>query len=630
MSANDNLVLRIRAILLGIVIVLIQSIVAPYNNYVVQGPSFSGNHFPTISVFILGILTALNLLFRKIKPGSELNPAELAAIWMMSLVTAGIPSKGLLRNLLPMLVAHTYFATPENQWTELFEKDLHPWLVVKDKKAIMDFFEGSDKLVPWGSWMGPLIFWSVFVLVLYFTIVCICIILRSRWVDQERLSFPLLQLPLEMVTTPFFKNKLMWFGLAIPAFVYAINGLNRHFPFIPSIPLTFNIYSYFTNKPWSALGLWPPARIIILFSIIGIAYLVPTEISLSIWFFYLFYKSQQIAASALAIPLPHTAGQSMGSILVIAFYILWKARRSVKAAILNLIFPKRKEDTQEPLDRKYAFLGIIGGIAVLVMLLVWIEADIHISLIVIILYFLVSIVLTWMIVQGGLLRVQVPFYPSEYLEHPFGIRTIGYKNLTILTIPQHALMRDWWEIPMPNIMHALRMPGLVKTNHRRFLLLIAIALVIGIGASYYSSLTLIYNKGGLNLGYGDVWGCRQPYRKIANFLVNPTGLNREYSGGMLLGSLLTCVMLILRSRFLWWPLHPIGYALGASHSPYTIWSSFLIAWIIKYVVLKAGDIGTYRRYRPFFLGLVFGEYSMAGIWMIVSMITNVSYNFFPW
>ena len=183
---------------------------------------------------------------------------------------------------------------------------------------------------------------------------------------------------------------------------------------------------------------------------------------------------------------------------------------------------------------------------------------------------------------------------------------------------------------MPNIMHTLKMPDLVKTGHRRFLFLAAAAIIIGLGVSYYSSLSLIYSEGGLNLGYGEVWGSRQPYIRTASFLLNPSGPNREYSVGMVMGSIVTCIMLVLRSRFLWWPLHPIGYALGASHSPYTIWSSFLVAWVIKYTVLKAGEMGTYRRFRPFFLGLVLGEYSMAGVWMVISMLTRVSYNFFPW
>ena len=213
-----------------------------------------------------------------------------------------------------------------------------------------------------------------------------------------------------------------------------------------------------------------------------------------------------------------------------------------------------------PLDSRYAVLGVIGGVALLVIMLSWIGADAHVTFTIIIMYFLISIVLTWMIVQGGLLRVQSPFYPSEYIERPLGIRAVGYRNLTILMIPQHALMRDWWEIPMPNIMHSLRMPDLLRTSHRRFLLLIIAAIAIGLAVSGYSSLSLIYTEGGLNLGYDEPWGCRQPYRRIANFLLNPAGTNREYSIGMAVGGIVTAGMLILRSRFLWWSLHPIGTA----------------------------------------------------------------------
>ena len=172
--------------------------------------------------------------------------------------------------------------------------------------------------------------------------------------------------------------------------------------------------------------------------------------------------------------------------------------------------------------------------------------------------------------------MQAPFYPSEYLEHSLGIRITGYKNLAILMVPQHALMRDWWEVPMPHIMHALRMPDLIKTDRGRFIWLVVAAIVISLGVSCYASLSLIYKEGGLNLGYGGVWTSRQPYKRIASFLLHPSSPNRAYSIGILIGGLVTWIMLFLRSTFLWWPLHPIGYALGASHSPYTIWSSFFV------------------------------------------------------
>ena len=104
------------------------------------------------------------------QPGLQLKPTELAAIWVMSLVTAGIPSKGVWRNLLPMRVSHSYFSTPENQWQPLFSQWLSPWLVVKEHKTAVDFFEIADLPVPWSAWMKPLILWTLFILVLYFTI----------------------------------------------------------------------------------------------------------------------------------------------------------------------------------------------------------------------------------------------------------------------------------------------------------------------------------------------------------------------------------------------------------------------------------------------------------------------------
>ena len=626
---NTN-ALRLRAFWLGITIVVIQSAAAPYNNYVVQGPSFGGNHFPTISIFILAILTAFNRFSHQIQPGLQLKPTELAAIWVMSLVTAGIPSKGVWRNLLPMMVSHSYFSTPENQWQPLFSQWLSPWLVVKEHKTAVDFFEMADLPVPWSAWMKPLIFWTLFILVLYFTITCLCRLLYWRWVNEERLLFPLMQLPVGMVNTPIFNNQLMWLGFSLPVAVYLFNGLNKHFPSVPAIPLTFDIYPYFTEKPWSAMASWPQARFMLLFSIVGIGYLVPTEISLSIWFFYVFYKLQQIAVKGFELPIPHSSSQAMGSVLVIALYILWKAKGRIKSAVLGLVVPERFGGEQSSLKADYVFWGFIIGTAILVLQLSSLEAAAQVSLMILVFYFLVSTVLTWMVVQGGLLRVQAPFYPSEYLEHSLGIRITGYKNLAILMVPQHALMRDWWEVPMPHIMHALRMPDLIKTDRGRFIWLVVAAIIIRLGVSCYASLSLIYKEGGLNLGYGGVWTSRQPYKRIASFLLHPSSPNRAYSIGIFIGSLVTWIMLFLRSTFLWWPLHPIGYALGASHSPYTIWSSFLLAWVIKFTLLRTADIGIYRRWQPFFFGLVLGEYSMAGFWMIISIVTQVGYNFFPW
>ena len=55
------------------------------------------------------------------------------------------------------------------------------------------------------------------------------------------------------------------------------------------------------------------------------------------------------------------------------------------------------------------FWGFIIGTAILVLQLSSLEAAAQVSLMILVFYFLVSTVLTWMVVQGGLLRVQAPF-----------------------------------------------------------------------------------------------------------------------------------------------------------------------------------------------------------------------------
>ena len=51
--------------------------------------------------------------------------------------------------------------------------------------------------------------------------------------------------------------------------------------------------------------------------------------------------------------------------------------------------------------------------------------------------------------------------------------------------------------------------------------------------------------------------------------------------------------------------------------------------MIKYVTLKFGGPMTYRRIRPVAFGLIFGEYVMVGIWMVVGFFSGIGYHALP-
>jgi hypothetical protein len=172
--------------------------------------------------------------------------------------------------------------------------------------------------IPWAEWLGPLAAWTLLAFIMYAAFFCLTTLLRKRWVNDEKLVFPLLQLPVEMVgarlsgptasaggmkrTPPaFLRDPVMWGFFAVPFAIHALNGLHYYFPALPSINVhQVNLGQYLAQRPWNAMQ---PLYMRTLFSIIGLAYVLPSELSFSLWFFYFFFLAQTVVASALGVPM---------------------------------------------------------------------------------------------------------------------------------------------------------------------------------------------------------------------------------------------------------------------------------------------------------------------------------------
>jgi hypothetical protein len=589
------------------------------------------------AMIVLLLMTfVVNTILKRLKPGWELSSGELLVVWIMVVVASGIPGLGLGQFLFPRLVAPIYFASPENDWENILHPHIPRWLMVWDREAVEDFYKGSPfgGLVPWGVWLKPLAVWTIFILVFFFVIICLSVILRKQWVEREKFTFPLVQIPVEMVGTQdsspvsFFKNRVVLLGIAISFALHLVNGLNRYFPGVPQIPTVFNIFQGFTERPWVTLRHWPAVRIVIYPSVIAITYLLTLEVSFSLWFFFLLFKVQYIIMNVLGLrinPWTSASRQVMGGFLVFAVAVFWSSRAHLKD-MLYKTFTHRSDvdDSQEPLPYPVALLGFLGGTILLVILCniagitAWVAVGFIMSV------FAVTICMTWMVVNGGLLVVQAPLFPSEYMEITLGTRLVGARSLAILSF-QRIFLRDWSEILMPSIMHGFKIPDHIKLNQRKLLAVMAISIVVAIGATHYASLNLIYSKGGLNMRMGGTW----PLQNTANKIQWPSETNWPELYSMMGGAVATFFLLFMRRRFLWWPLHPIGYLLGATYSPFMLWSSIFFGWLIKYLVLKLGDVKRYRALRPFLIGVVVGEYAMIGIWTILGMFTGVGYYALP-
>ncbi len=158
----------------------------------------------------------------------------------MLTISTAIVSIDYLDVLVPMITFPFRGATNENDWARVLWPHIPPWLSVRDPEAVRGWYEGHGSLYEWGIlrwWLVPVAVWSALILVMLFVMLCINTIVRQRWIEHDRLQFPIVELPMQM-TEPghrLFHSRLMWTGFAIAGGISIINGLHGYFPLVPLI-----------------------------------------------------------------------------------------------------------------------------------------------------------------------------------------------------------------------------------------------------------------------------------------------------------------------------------------------------------------------------------------------------------
>jgi hypothetical protein len=171
-----------------------------------------------------------------------------------------------------------------------------------------------------------------------------------------------------------------------------------------------------------------------------------------------------------------------------------------------------------------------------------------------------------------------------------------------------------------------------RMNNRHLAAAIMFATVIGALASFWALLTIYYKFGA---GTAKVNGWRtsmgsRAFTDIRNWYVNPERLNWASLEATLAGVAVTGILMTLRTHFVWWPLHPIGYAIAGTFTMDWLWFPTLIGWLVKALTLRYGGMQLYRTMIPFFIGLILGDYVIGGVWSLVGLAFDIRvYRCFP-
>ncbi|MDP6598060.1 MAG: hypothetical protein QGI86_19625 [Candidatus Poribacteria bacterium] len=632
-----------RSVVAGLICVALICFTEAHNDYYVNNTWLAAHHFPIVAAFLLMVLIlGGNVFLKEMRLFDPLKAGELITIWCMMIVVASLPTLGLAAYMIPTLVGLTYYATPENDWVGLFHHYLPRWLIPRGSSVAQNFFEGltgSDE-IPWLAWIPPLLFWSGFTFVLWGMMVCLATILRRQWVEKEKFSFPLVQLPAEMSQDPpagaflntFFRRRSMWIAFLCPVVIHSVSTLHFYYPFFPEIPLRYSTWHLFTEKPWNALR---PFNFDIQPSTIGLSYLMSLEISFSLWVFYLIYKLERLIGSATGIStyLYHqrfVPFREMGAYLVVILFFAFLAREHLKKVWMKTYSGKSMIiDADEPLPYRWAVVGLLATVVGLSVLLVLAGAtSLWLMLSILTFFSIVCVIDAWLVTRG-LFFIHGSFKAPDLFVSALGTSRFGTANLTIIAFPKRIFFRDRREILMPHLVNSFKVSDEARVNRRHLLLAIGLALAVGTVISFYGYLKLAYIRGAVTLGRSWIHTIspREPFRELERFLVNPQDTNWQQMSFVAIGSLMMFGLWSMQYRFVWWPLHPIGFVTPGQFPMNNIWFSIFLGWLFKFLLVRQGGLKGYRQARPIFLGIVLGEAFVAGIWAIIGLFTGKGYNF---
>ena len=179
--------------------------------------------------------------------------------------------------------------------------------------------------------------------------------------------------------------------------------------------------------------------------------------------------------------------------------------------------------------------------------------------------------------------------------------------------------------------HGLKMSEGIRKKKRLLFLGMFLALIIGIFTSLWISLRLSYIYGGINLNkWYFVDGPQWPYKFTVDKILHPTGPNGLGWLCKIIGAVVIFCFIFMHNKFLWWQLHPIGFVIGSNRWVGYLSFSIFIAWFLKTIILRYGGSKIYEKSVPFFLGLILGQYTCAGIWFIIDLITKTKGNVIFW
>ena len=612
---------------------------APYTRNILPSSLLDGEFLP------FGVILGLILLVGLVNPVSRaflsraaFSPQELAILFIMGLTTTAVSTDGLGAFLIAIIAAPLYYASPENRWSDFLHEYIPSWLVPSNAAGDMGtFFTGlpAGAPIPWSVWLVPFFWWLSLFAATFFVCACLVVVLRKQWSQHERLTFPLMQVPLEMVAAPptgsiwppMFRSRLFLIGFAVPFFIVVWNIGTYFSPAWPAIRV---------DRGWMRLARdFPAVRMFIILPIIGFLYFVNLDVLFSVIFFYLLGVIQVGVYNRIGFRLgradiycsgyPSMGWQGFGAMTAMVLWGLWMARGHLRSVLRQAFRASsgRTDETDESgeglFSYRAAFLGMVLGWAYIVLWLRKAGMEIRFGLVFIFAAYIIFMGLNRIVIQCGIVFCRAPLTAQSFVFYTFGTTAIPAASMVSIGLTYSWIHTVFFFMPV--VAHATRLADLLRVKGRHIRRALCLALLVAVPTTLAYHLWAGYHYGAQNFdGWAFRGGCRIPFQSIVSKMSNPFPTDWERLTFFGIGAAAFLLVTQLHYRLTWWPLHPIGMAIASTHPTRMIAFSLAIAWVCKAVIVKAGGHRAYERFKPLFLGIVVGYFTGLTVSLLVDIL----------
>ncbi len=509
--------ISLRAVLVGAILVAIVCCIVCYAELVITRIQIGFLQMPPAAIGIFFFLILFNGWMRMTSTRLGLNPGEMLMIYCMMVVGAMVSSRGIMEKVIPTIVTYNYYANASNKWKELFFPHIKNWMVAFDpngppqQRVVKQFFEGlrEGESIPWDEWVVPLCTWGILVLLVLFAFLCLATILRKQWVDNEKLSFPLVQPATELIQQEgqsILKNRVFWGGVALPAIIFGINGFHNWFPAIPEIKLDLLLNPFFTSAPWNSMYY---TAIFMSFAAIGFFFLLPSDLLFSVWFFAVAARLQGVIAAAYGMDLPRmrvygthqmVAFQTAGAYFVIVGYLMWVSLPHLKRVVRSAFGIEKADDSNELMPYSVAFKGLIISFLLILSWCCLAGMSPWVALLEFGVFILiVAFVMARSTAEGGMLMTETTFRPVDLYAMITPAQNLGAANLTLLAMFDVSFLRDQRGLVFTGMMDGLKMTDSAGVRRRSYLVVFVVAIAVSFLVAGYLHMWFPHNKGGITL-----------------------------------------------------------------------------------------------------------------------------------